>query len=56
MKNNEIPQIQQVEATLTESKVFSPSSSSLLLTPQYFFLSKEIQGDFLKVVHVLDER
>jgi hypothetical protein len=54
MKNNEIPKIQQVEATLTESKVFF--SSSLLLSSIFFFLSKEIQGNFLKVVHVLDER
>jgi hypothetical protein len=39
MKNNEIPKIQQVEAALTESKVFFSLSLSLS------FLCKEIQGN-----------
>jgi hypothetical protein len=41
MKNNEISKIQQVEATLTESKVFSFS-----LSLRFSFLCKEIQGNF----------
>ena len=50
MKNNKIPEIQQVEATLTESEVFSLSFSFSLLA--YVKNSRQ----HTKVAHVLDAR